>query len=534
MDVRAIAAGLQPPPEHYNFCADIVEQLAATRGDKVALWWATEEGKSQHQFTFAEIAREARKASAVFAANGIGKGDRVVVILQRVPQWWFAMLGLIRLGAIPIPGTPLLTWKDIRYRLEIAEVKAIVTDSEGAAKIAEFSGTRFIAGGQHDGWIDFDAARAAALNDQPATRTRSSDPGIIYFTSGTTGDAKMVLHSQMGYGLAHAITAGHWLDLHDTDLIWALADTGWGKTAWSSFFGPWLMGAGVFVLDMRSKFDPGLVLRTLADFPITVFCAPATALRLLVRRDLHQHKFPHLRHCVSAGEALNVPVYEAWKSGTGLDIYEAYGQTETVCSVANSRSTGKAIKPGSMGLPCPGFDVQIVDNHGRPLPPNTEGNIAIRVKPQRPVGMFMEYWKNPQETADRHVGDFYFTGDTAQRDEDGYFWFCGRSDDVINSSSYRIGPSEVEDSLLSHPAVLECAAIGVPDEMRGEVVKAFIVLRPGFTASDHLKHDIQTHCKRVTAPYKYPRQIEFIEALPKTVSGKTRRVALRQLERSRL
>lgn len=533
MDFCALAIGQRPLPEYYNFVTDCVEEWARTRPDAPALWWADEQGNEQ-RFTFAQMAAHGRKASALFHDLGIRKGDRVIVIMQRIPQWWFAVLGLIRLGAVPIPGTPLLTWKDIKYRLEYSESKAIITDADNAPKLQEYTGLKIVAGTKLPGAIDFDAVLAAARDDMAVPqRTLASDPGMIYFTSGTTGDAKMVLHTQVSYGLAHAITGGSWLDLNKEDTIWALADTGWGKTAWSNFFGPWLMGACVFVMDMRGKFDPNVILDTLCKYPITVFCAPATALRLLVRKDLPSYKLKALRHCVSAGEALNIPVYEAWHEGTGLDIYEAYGQTETVCCVGNVRGRAQPIRPGSMGKSMPGYDVQIVDNHGQVLPPGEEGNIGVRVKPNRPVGLFVEYWKNPQETADRFVGDFYLTGDTARKDAEGYFWFTGRSDDIINSSSYRIGPTEVEDSLLTHPSVLECAAIGVPDEMRGEVVKAFVVLRPGFKPSDELKHEIQAHCKKVTAPYKYPRQIEFIDALPKTVSGKTRRVALRQLEHQR-
>jgi acyl-coenzyme A synthetase/AMP-(fatty) acid ligase len=532
MDLSAIALGTQCPPEYYNFAIDCVESQARTRPEALALWWVGEDG-TQRRFTFADMDAAARKASSLFHDLGIRKGDRVIIILQRIPQWWFAVLGLMRLGAIPIPGTPLLTWKDIRYRMEFSGASAIITDADGAAKIEKFDGLKILVGASDPAWIDFDAGMTEPHAPVTPEPTRATDPGMIYFTSGTTGDAKMVLHSQISYGLAHRLTGQFWLDLKETDLIWALADTGWGKTAWSNFFGPWLNGAGVLVSDMRGKFDPNVVLHTLRDFPISVFCAPATALRLLVRKDLASYDFKALRHCVSAGESLNAPVYDAWLEGTGIHIYEGYGQTETICSVCNVRSHNKPIKPGSMGLSMPGFDVQIVDNNGNILPPHQEGNIAVRVKPTRPVGFFTEYWKNPQETADRFIGDFYLTGDTGKRDEDGYLWFVGRSDDIINSSSYRIGPSEVEDALLSHASVLECAAIGVADEMRGEVVKAFIVLRQGVEPSDKLRKEIQAHCKKVTAPYKYPRQIEFIDSLPKTVSGKTRRVALRRMELQR-
>lgn len=533
MELTAIATGQAPLPEMYNFTTDCVESQARTRPEAPALWWVSEDGHQHLHLSFADVARQGRKASAFFHDQGIRKGDRVVVILQRVPQWWYAMLGLIRLGAVPIPGTPLLTAKDISYRLEIAQVKAIITDAPGAAKVESFDGIKLIVGPGLPGWTDFDSGFAAAPDDMPVQPTRATDPGIVYFTSGTSGDAKMVLHSQVSYGMAHRLTGEFWLDLKPSDTIWALADTGWGKTAWSSFFSPWLNGACVFVLDMRGKFDPGVILKYLCDCPITVFCAPATALRLLVRKDLHSMTFKALRHCVSAGESLNAPVYDAWVKGTGLKIYEGYGQTEMICLIANIRQHDRPIRPGSMGHPMPGFSVAIVDNDGQPLPAGTEGNLAVRVKPARPIGFFTEYWKNPTGTADRFVGDYYLTGDTATCDIDGYYWFVGRSDDVINSSSYRIGPSEVEDSLLMHSAVLECAAIGVPDDLRGEIVKAFVVLRPGYTADDKLKKELQSHCKKVTAPYKYPRQIEFIHNLPKTVSGKIRRTELRRIEKIR-
>lgn len=517
-------------PQHYNFAHDVIERLGRERPADLALWWVAENGGGERKVSFSEMAAELRRAAAYFASLGIQRGDCVMVILQRVPEWWIAVLGLIRLGAVPIPGTPLLTAKDITYRVKAASVRGIITDAAGAAKAGEFAGHRILVGGALPGWSDFNAGVRAAEANPPYEPSRSSDPGIIYFTSGTTGEAKMVLHTQVSYGIGHRAT-GEWLDLKESDLIWALADTGWAKTAWSNFFGPWLMGAAVFTLDMRGKFDPHLILETLAKFPITVFCCPATALRLLVRKDLSAFKFPHLRHCVSAGEALNPPVYKTWKDATGLPIYEGYGQTESVVMVANRRRDGREIRPGSMGHPTPGFDLAIVDEDGHELPAGAVGQLAIRVQPQRPLGLFQEYWRNPEENAQRFVGPWYLTGDTAQRDAEGYYWFVGRADDVINSASYRIGPGEVESALLEHPAVLECAAVGVPEEMRGEIVKAFVVLREGYTAGEPLQHELQTHCKTVTAPYKYPRLIEFVPSLPKTVSGKIRRTELRARER---
>ncbi len=517
----------QDVPTYFNFSHDVVERLAAERPDALALWWIDETGLVEQKITFSDMASRLRRAASLFASLGIRRGDRVLIILPRVPQWWIAMLGLIRLGAIPIPGTPLLTRKDISYRLDIASAHAVITDAAGARKVDQFAGIRIGVGQTEAGWIDFDDGVGQVAADCAYEPSKSTDPGIIYFTSGTAGEAKMVLHTQAGYGLGHRITGKYWLDLGPTDTIWALADTGWGKTAWSSFFGPWLQGATVFTLNMPGKFDAGLILKTLAHYPISVFCCPATALRLIIRKDLSAYQFPHLRHCVSAGESLNPPILDFWRKATGLTIYEAYGQTETVCLIGNFRCLGQPVRPGSMGQPAPGFNVAVIDEDGRELPPGAVGQIAVRVKPERPVAMFEGYWRNPEETRKRYLGDWYLTGDTAYRDADGYFYFVGRADDVINSSSYRIGPSEVESALLEHSAVLEAGAVGVPDELRGEIVRAYVVLRDGFAPSEHLKHELQSHCKRVTAPYKYPRQIEFIDELPKTISGKIRRVELR-------
>lgn len=516
----------QRVPEFYNFVEDVVGGWAKKQPGATALWWVGDHGE-QRAFTFAQMSELAAQAAGYFQNLGIRPGDRVQVILQRVPQWWIAMLGLIRSGIIPVPGTPLLTAKDIRYRLKAASISAIITDAAGAANIPDdFAGRRMIVGSERPGWDDFDAGVAAA-KPIPYVPTRSQDPALIYFTSGTAGEAKMVVHTHVSYGMGHRITGGHWLDLKPGDIIWALADTGWGKTAWSAFFGPWIMGATAFTVDMRGKFDPQTVLKTRESFPITVFCAPATALRLLVRKELKQFHFPHLRHCVSAGEALNPPVLAAWQAGTGLTLHEGYGQTECVLLVGQFRSSGYPVKPGSMGRASPGFELAILDEDLNILPDGQAGTLAIRVKPDRPIGLFKEYWRNPEENALRFRGDWYLTGDSATRDADGYFWFVGRADDIINSSSYRIGPSEVESALLEHPAVLEAGAIGVPEEMRGEVVKAYVVLRDGYEPGDSMKHELQTHCKRVTAPYKYPRQIEFIAEMPKTPSGKIRRRELR-------
>jgi acetyl-CoA synthetase/medium-chain acyl-CoA synthetase len=511
---------------HFNFTRDVFEYWAQKRPGGLALWWIDESG-GERGFSFHELAETSRRCADAFARAGLRPGDRVLVILPRVPQWWTAMLGLIRLGAVPIPGTPLLTARDIEYRIGAADVRGLITDAQGAEKAAGFPGIRFVVGDAPGGWIAFDDAikKADPAFDPPATL--ASDPGIIYFTSGTTGHPKMVLHTQASYGLGHHATGELWLNLRPGDVLWNLSDTGWAKAAWSSFFAPWNMGACIFALDARGKFDSRIVLDTLANFQITTWCAPPTALRMMVREDLTKWKFPSLRHCVSAGEPLNPEVIATWRDATGLTIYEGYGQTESVVLVHNCRSHGRELRLGSMGHPTPGYDVQVLDADLNPLPPEREGEVAVRVKPHRPLGLFKEYWKNDSENAARFRGDWYLTGDVARRDADGYFWFVGRSDDVIKSAGYRIGPFEVESALVEHPAVLEAAVVGMPDETRGQIVKAYVVLRKNATACDELKLELQEHCKRVTAPYKYPREVEFVAELPKTISGKIRRVELR-------
>ena len=516
-------------PDRFNFTRDVMERWAQVRPESLALWCVDETGRHEQKLTFGELADQFRRAASFFHSLGIRRGDRVLVILPRVPPWWIAMLGLTRLGAIPIPGTPLLTAKDIRYRVEAAGVVAILTDPAGAVRVEEFQGIRLLTGGTQPGWTNFDASLqevSSLLDDNESTR--SDEPGIIYFTSGTTGPPKMVLHTQASYGLGHRLTGELWLDLKPDDVHWCLTDTGWAKAAWSSFFGPWQMGACVFAVDARGKFDAAATLRTLASYPITTWCAPPTALRMLVREDLAAYRFPRLRHCVSAGEPLNPEVISAWKEGTGLTIYEGYGQTESVVLIGTFRSRGDEVRPGAMGKPTPGFEVALLDDQLNQLPAGQEGEVAVRVKPQRPLGLFQEYWRNPEENATRFQGDWYLTGDRAVRDEDGYYWFVGRGDDVIKSAGYRIGPFEVESALIEHPAVLEAAVVGKADTARGQIVKAFVVLRRDYTPSVALQQELQDHCKQVTAPYKYPREIEFITELPKTISGKIRRIELRR------
>jgi len=467
-------------------------------------------------------------------------------MLPRIPEWWEAALGLFKLGAIPIPCTTLLTPKDLQFRSEIAEPIAIITDSEGAAKfdqVREQCPTVRVsvlaehthAGAHREGWLNYQTIVRDASPEFTGEKTRSDDPCLIYFTSGTVGYPKMVLHTHASYPIGHTITAKYWLDLGENDLHWNVGELGWAKAAWSNLFGPWLMGAAMFIQDARGKFNALETLEMLHAYPITTFCAPPTVYRMLVLDEpmayLKANPPKALRHCVGAGEPLNPEVIRTWEKNTGLTIRDGYGQTETVLLCGNFPPL--AVKPGSMGKPSPGFEVSVIDFDGSELPPNKEGDIAVKIKPQRPAWMFREYWRNPEATNSCIRGDWYITGDRAYKDEDGYFWFVGRADDVIISAGYRIGPFEVESALKEHAAVAESAVVASPDEMRGEVVKAYVILTPAYTASPELSTELQKHVQRVTAPYKYPRQIEFVDTLPKTISGTIRRAEPRGRERQK-
>jgi len=437
------------------------------------------------------------------------------------------------MGAVISPGTTQLTAKDIKYRFEASDAVCMITDNAIAPKVDEVVSqcpnvkTKIIVGEKRDGWLNYDELFTQAAGSFETVKTRSDDNAILYFTSGTTGYPKMTVHTHASYPIGHKGTGKFWLDLRPDDLHWNLSDTGWAKAAWSSLFGPWNMGAAIFV-HHSNRFDTKKTLEFLGKYPITTMCGAPTNYRMLVLEDLKAYKYPTLRHCVGAGEPLNPEVIDTWKDATGLTIRDGYGQTETVMLAGSY----PCIEPrfGSMGKPSPGFEIEVIDEDGNVLPPNTEGDIAIKVKPVRPVGLFKEYWKNPEKTDSVYRGDWYITGDRAYKDEDGYLWFVGRADDVILAAGYRIGPFEVESALLEHDAVAESAVVSSPDELRGEVVKAFIVLAPGYEPSDSLVKELQDYVKKVTAPYKYPRKIEFAESLPKTVSGKIRRIELREAE----
>jgi acyl-coenzyme A synthetase/AMP-(fatty) acid ligase len=526
-------------PERFNYGRDVLDARAAASPGALALLAAGPDGAVTDRYSYADLARASNRAANALAAHGVGKGDRVFVMLPRVPAWHVALLGCIKLGAVPMPGTPLLTSRDIAYRVEAAEAVAAITDAEGAAKIdavrdacAGLKTTICAGGGRPDGrWLDWeelvDGGSDAAPDAEP---TRSSDPMVLYFTSGTTGYPKMVLHTQASYGIGHEITARFWMDLRPGDLHWTLSDTGWAKAAWGLLFGQLRLGAAVFLWDQRGKPDFDRTLSMIAEHRVSTFCGPPTVFRAVVLGDLRRFDWTSLRHVVSAGEPLNPEVMRAWRDATGLQIHDGYGQTETVNLVANYRCL--AVREGSMGKPTPGFDVRVVDDAGNALGPGETGHIGVRVAPERPVGLFREYWRDPQATANSVIGEFYDTGDLAWTDDDGYLWFVGRADDVITSSAYRIGPFEVESALVEHRAVAEAAVVGKPHPLRGEIVKAFVALKLGYQPSDELARELQDHVKRLTAPYKYPREIEFLPELPKTVSGKIRRVELRERDRA--
>jgi acyl-coenzyme A synthetase/AMP-(fatty) acid ligase len=522
-------------PEYFNFAVDVVDRWAEDR-NRVAMVWS---GPEQHRrtLTFREFAWGSNRAANVFRQHGLGQGDRVMVVASRLPEWWEALLGLMKVGAVASPGTTQLTGRDMAHRLELSQARAAIVDAENAAKLlgvresCPLLETIFVIGADLPGCVRYETAVAAASRYCEPVRTRADDDLLLYFTSGTTGYPKMVLHSHASYGIGHQITGRYWLDLTPADLHWTLSDTGWAKAAYGCLFGPWCQGAAIFIQDLPGRFDPALTLRTLQDEGITTFCAPPTAYRLMVGEDLQAYHLTDLRHCVGAGEPLNPEVIEAWQAGTGKLIRDGYGQTETVLLVGNYPPL--EVKPGSMGKPSPGFDVAVIDHDAQPCPPNQEGDIAVRIKPERPVGFFREYWHDPAATEGTIRGDWYITGDRAYVDEDGYFWFVGRADDVIISAGYRIGPFEVESALIEHPAVLEAAVVASPDPVRGEIVKAFVVLARGYEPADSLASELQQHVQTVTAPYKYPRQIEFVPDLPKTISGKIRRIELREREAAR-
>jgi len=529
-------------PEYFNFGFDVIDAWAKKDRNKLAMVWVDQQG-NEKKFTFWDLSRLSNQIVNMLIKYGVAKGDRVLIMLPRIPEWWTFTLALIKRGAVYCPAPTMLTEKDLKYRINVAEIKMVVTSAEYADKIDAIAKEcpsltcRMIIDGKRPGWIsypvelDYPAPVSARLVSLPGMKkTKATDPLVIFFTSGTTGEPKMVVHDH-SYPLGHIVTARFWHDLRTTDLHLTLSDTGWAKSAWGKLYGQWLEGAAIFIYDIRGKFNATEILPLIEKYGITTFCAPPTIYRMLILADLDKFDFTELRHCTSAGEPLNPEVIKAWKDATGLTIYEGYGQTETVLCIGTF--PGMTPKFGSMGKPSPGWQIELHDDKGKPVGLHDEGRIAIKVDPS-PAGMFRGYLGNDEENAKSFVNGWYYTGDKAYKDEDGYFWFIGRDDDVIKASGYRIGPFEVESALLEHPAVQEAAVVGVPDDIRGAIVKAFVILKPGASPSDALVRELQNHVKKVTAPYKYPRQIEFVAALPKTISGKIRRRELREQEIARI
>jgi acetyl-CoA synthetase len=521
-------------PENFNFAYDIVDEWAKTHPDKKALCWVNDRGENI-VFTFKEIKEKSDAAASFFQSVGIGKGDMVMLILKRRYWYWFAILGLHKIGAVAIPATHLLTKKDIVYRCNSADIKAIVCTGEepvmkqvnGALPDCPTLKCRISIGPEiPEGWLDFKMGLETALPFvKPENPNHNSDIMLLYFTSGTTGEPKMVIHS-FTYPLGHIITSGYWQNLKENSLHLTLADTGWAKAAWGKLYGQWIMGACIFVYD-HEKFTASDLLRVMQDYRVTSFCAPPTVYRFMILEDLSRYDLSALTCCEVAGEPLNPSVFDTFYQATGLKLMEGFGQTETTVTIANF--PWMTPKPGSMGMPSPAYDMDLITPDGRSAEDGEQGEIIFRTNRLMPVGLFLGYYRDKDLTENVYYDDVYHTGDIAWRDEDGYYWFVGRNDDVIKSSGYRIGPFEVESALMTHPAIVECAITGVPDEVRGQVVKATVILSAAYKAQagPELIKEIQNHVKRVTAPYKYPRIIEFVDELPKTISGKIRRVQIR-------
>lgn len=525
-------------PENFNFAYDVMDVWAEEQPDKVALIWTNDEGEEKF-FTFADIKRESDQTAAYFASLGIGHGDMVMIILKRRYEWWLTMLALHKLGAIAIPATHMLTKHDIVYRNNRASVRAIVcvgedyvlTQVSEAMSESPMVHTLISVGpevpdGFHDWHKEWQNVPAFV---RPNHVNTNDDTMLMYFTSGTSGEPKMVAHDFL-YALGHLTTGVFWHNLSEDSIHLTVADTGWGKAVWGKFYGQWFAGAAVFVFD-HEKFTAEKILRKIEQYHITSFCAPPTVYRFMIREDFSQYDLSSLRYCCTAGEALNAAVYDKFYELTGIRLMEGFGQTETCMTLGTM--PWMTPKPGSMGKPNAQYDIDLLKPDGTPCEDGEKGQIVVRVGDVKPLGLFKGYYRDDKLTRQAWHDGIYYTGDMAWRDEDGYYWFVGRIDDVIKSSGYRIGPFEVESALMTHPAVVECAITGVPDEIRGMVVKATVVLGKEWKdkAGDELVKELQNHVKHETAPYKYPRIIEFVDELPKTISGKIRRVEIREKDK---
>ena len=543
-------------PTDFNFGYDVVDDIAINDPDRRAMVWCNPEGE-EHVFSFADIKYWSDKAANFLAEQGIGRGDFVMVILRRHYQFWFTAVALAKLGAVMVPATFMLKERDVVYRINGAEIKAaICTDLGDIAEVIEAAAPQcptlkskiLVNGGagglgtavpvpasdeictlnvEREGWVDFNAGVTAASNEFARQETLANDPMLMYFSSGTSGEPKMVLHNSQ-YAIAHLMTAKHWHCVEPDGLHFTVADTGWGKAVWGKFYGQWLMEAAVLTYDF-DRFHASEILSLIGQYKVTTFCAPPTMYRMIMAEDVDSFDLSSLVHTSTAGEALNPDLFNFWLEHTGLAIYEGFGQTETPLTIANLRNSTP--RSGSMGKPVPLYDVQTLDDDGEPCKVGKAGEICIRIDENNAApGIMMEYYKNEAKTAAAKHDGWYHTGDVAWFDEGGYLWYVGRNDDVIKSSGYRIGPFEIESVLLEHDAVRECAVTGVPDPLRGKAVKATIVLAEGFKPSEALTKELQRWVKNQTAPYKYPRIVDYVDELPKTVNGKIRRAAIRDAD----
>lgn len=526
-------------PENFNFAYDVVDEWAKTHPDKRALCWTNDKG-AHYDMSFAEVKNLSDKTASFLQSLGIGKGDKVMLILKRNIEFWQTIIALHKIGAIAIPATHLLTDKDIVYRNNAASIKAIIASEDdnlinhvnlGMPDSPTIKQRILVGETIPEGWADFHAGVENAQPFQkPAHVNTNDDIMILYFTSGTTGQPKMVIHDYT-YPLGHITTAKYWHNLHENSVHLTVADTGWAKAVWGKLYGQWIVGACVFVYDFEGRFIPEDMLNMISNYKVTSFCAPPTIFRFLIREDLSKYDLSALEYCTTAGEALNPSVFEEFYKKTGIKMMEAFGQTETAPTIITFPWIEP--KPGAMGVPNPLYKMDLLTHDGRSAEDGEQGEIVFYTDENRPLALFMGYYRDEELTRSVYADNLYRTGDMAWRDEDGYYWFVGRTDDVIKSSGYRIGPFEVESAVMTHPAVVECAITGVPDEIRGAVIKATIVLAQEYKsqAGDALVKEIQEHVKNVTAPYKYPRIIEFVNELPKTISGKIRRVEIREKDK---
>lgn len=531
-------------PETFNFAYDVMDEWAKAAPDKLALLWTSERGE-ELRATYAEFKEQTDQVAAYFLSLGIGRGDKVMLILKRHYQWWVSMMALCKIGAVAIPATHMLTASDIVYRNQRASVKAIicVNDEYVTTQVREAMSESPtvevlvavnalaqkdcpVAEGFHDWFAEWEKAPAFV---RPEEVNVNEDTMLMYFTSGTSGEPKMVAHDHL-YALGHLVTGVFWHNLDEDSIHLTVADTGWGKAVWGKLYGQWFAGATVFVYD-HEKFSAEKIMRMMEKYRITSFCAPPTIYRFMLQEDFSQYDLSALKYCTTAGEALEPVVFQKFYELVGVKMMEGFGQTETTMTLGTFPWVKP--KPGSMGKPNPQYDVKLLKSDGSPCEDGEKGEICIDTSAGKAIGLFKGYYRDPELTEKVWHDNLYHTGDLAWRDEEGYYWFVGRADDVIKSSGYRIGPFEVESALMTHPAVVECAVTGVPDEIRGMIVKATVVLANDWKgkADDAFVKELQNHVKCVTAPYKYPRIIEFVDALPKTISGKIRRVEIRERDK---